>query len=77
MMSRILRTPLTFIFRITLYSINARAVLLKQWDAALNPTCEAKRSLGRLRALEGSYNEGKGRDAELTFLANSSVCWNR
>ena len=54
-----------------------KAVLQKQWEAALNPTCETKRALTRLRALEDSDKGGKARDAELAFLASSSVCWNR
>ena len=54
-----------------------KAVLQKQWEAALNPTCETKRALTRLRALEDSDKGGKARDAELAFLSSSSVCWNR
>lgn len=58
-------------------SIAARAVLEKQWEAALNPTSEAKQSLSRLRALEEAGNEGGARDAELAFLSHCSPCWNR
>lgn len=49
----------------------------KQWEATLNPTCEVKRSLTRLRALEDNDNGGKAKDVELAFLAASNVCWNR
>ena len=77
-----LRSPITDIFHLFLflsYSISARALLFKQWQAALNPTCESSRSLNRLRALEscGNDREDTATAAELAFLSSSSVCWNR
>ena len=79
-----LRSPITdifhlFLFQFLSYSISARALLFKQWQAALNPTCESSRSLNRLRALEscGNDREDTATAAELAFLSSSSVCWNR
>jgi hypothetical protein len=60
-----------------LQSIMSRKSLLQLWEASLNPACEAKRSLNRLRDLESQEVNGKGTEAELAFLMNSSVCWKR
>ena len=58
-------------------SIKARELLLHQWESALNPTSEAKKALIRLKELERGDGNGQPRDAQLTLLAHSSVCWNR
>ena len=59
------------------HSIKARELLSHQWESALNPASEAKKALVRLKALERDGVEGQQRDAQLTLLAHSSVCWNR
>ena len=59
------------------FSIQARHMLQQKWEFALDPTCEVKRSLNRLKAMERASSAGCHRDAELAFLAHSSACWNR